>query len=220
MDVQIDKSWNNFLKEEFEKEYFQKLLSFVKEEYLSKTIFPPASKIFAAFDYCKLDDLNVVILGQDPYHGAGQANGLCFSVEDGVKNPPSLKNIFKEIDAEYGCGIPESGDLSRWAKQGVLMLNATLTVEEKKPGSHHKQGWETFTDSVIKLISDKKENVVFVLWGAYAQQKAEFIDSEKHLILSSAHPSPFSAYRGFFGNNHFKLINEHLNKLGKEEIVW
>jgi uracil-DNA glycosylase len=220
MSLQISKSWEGFLKKEFEKEYFVDLTGFIEEEYKTETVFPPKEKIFAAFAYCKLDDLKVVIIGQDPYHGKGQANGLCFSVNDGQRQPPSLKNIFKEIRTEFGGEIPISGNLSGWAKQGVLMLNATLTVREKQPGSHQKKGWETFTDSVIKLISDKKQDVVFVLWGAFAQNKKELINSEKHFVLESAHPSPFSAHRGFLGNNHFKKINEFLISKSKKEIVW
>ncbi|MEN8138808.1 MAG: uracil-DNA glycosylase [Bacteroidota bacterium] len=220
MHVKIPDSWKDLLKDELEKEYFSELIEFVENEYRTQTIFPPEEHIFSAFDYCGPDDLKVVILGQDPYHGRGQANGLCFSVSSGQKHPPSLKNIFKEIRSEYGGEIPISGDLSHWAEQGVLMLNATLTVREKQPGSHQKKGWETFTDSVIKLISDKKENVIFVLWGAFAQKKSNLIDSEKHLILESAHPSPFSVHRGFFGNNHFKKVNDYLKSIRKEEVNW
>jgi len=220
MEVKIAESWKNFLSEEFEKEYFSNLVNFIKEEYKTQTIFPPAKDVFSAFDYCDLDNLKVVIIGQDPYHGYGQANGLCFSVKEGVRVPPSLRNIFKELNAEYGNEIPLSGDLSHWAKQGVLMINATLTVREKQAGSHQKKGWETFTDAVIKLISDKKQNVVFVLWGAFAQNKSILINSSKHHVLKSAHPSPFSAHRGFLGNNHFKLINEFLKSKDKKEIVW
>jgi len=220
MQVKISDSWKELLREEFNKEYFSDLAKFVKEEYKTKTIFPPGKEIFSAFDYCDLDNLKVVIIGQDPYHGYGQANGLCFSVKEGVKIPPSLRNIFKELNAEYGNYNPQSGDLTHWAKQGVLMINATLTVVEKQPGSHQKKGWETFTDSVIKLISENKNDVVFVLWGAFAQKKSILIDSKKHHILQSAHPSPFSAHRGFLGNNHFKMINEFLVSKGKNEITW
>jgi len=220
MQIQISESWKQFLDVEFKKDYFQELLRFIENEYQTKTVFPPQSEIFSAFDYCDLDNLKVVIIGQDPYHGKGQANGLCFSVKQDVKIPPSLRNIFKELINEYPDYCPWSGDLTHWAKQGVLMINATFTVLEKQPGSHQGKGWEKFTDAVIKLISEKKENIVFVLWGAFAQKKAELIDSDKHYILQSAHPSPFSAHRGFLGNNHFRLINEYLVSKNKKEIIW
>jgi len=220
MQIQISESWKQFLDVEFKKDYFQELLRFIENEYQTKTVFPPQSEIFSAFDYCDLDNLKVVIIGQDPYHGKGQANGLCFSVKQDVKIPPSLRNIFKELINEYPDYCPWSGDLTHWAKQGVLMINATFTVLEKQPGSHQGKGWEKFTDAVIKLISEKKENIVFVLWGAFAQKKAELIDSDKHYILQSAHPSPFSAHRGFLGNNHFRLINEYLASKNKKEIIW
>ena len=220
MQIQISESWKQFLDVEFKKDYFQELLRFIENEYQTKTVFPPQSEIFSAFDYCDLDNLKVVIIGQDPYHGKGQANGLCFSVKQDVKIPPSLRNIFKELINEYPDYCPWSGDLTHWAKQGVLMINATFTVLEKQPGSHQGKGWEKFTDAVIKLISEKKENIVFVLWGAFAQKKAELIDSDKHYILQSAHPSPFSAHRGFLGNNHFRLINEYLTSKNKKEIIW
>lgn len=220
MYVKINKTWQPLLKEEFEKEYFSKLVDFVKEEYKTQKVYPPGKEIFAAFDYCTLDNLKVVIIGQDPYHGEGQAHGLCFSVKKGVKTPPSLKNIYKELHNEFACEIPIHGELTKWAEQGVLMLNATLTVREKSPGSHQGKGWETFTDSVIELISKNQDNVVFLLWGAYAQKKAQLIDASKHHILESAHPSPFSAHRGFLGNNHFAKCNEYLLSKNKNPIDW
>lgn len=220
MEVKIEEGWKDLLKDEFQKDYFVNLAEFVKSEYQENTIYPPGKHIFSAFDYCKFDELKVVILGQDPYHGPGQANGLCFSVNDGVKQPPSLKNIFKEVNADLGIDIPESGNLERWAKQGILLLNATLTVRANQAGSHQNKGWEIFTDAVIKQISDKKEGVVFILWGAYAQKKGAVIEAGKHCILKSAHPSPFSAYNGFFGNKHFSKTNEYLTKIGKAPINW
>lgn len=218
--VKIAPSWGQKLKEEFEKDYFLNLVQFVKHEYESQTIYPPGKLIFSAFDHCSFEDLKVVIIGQDPYHGPNQANGLCFSVADGIRQPPSLQNIFKEIKDDLNQPIPTSGNLERWASQGVLLLNATLTVRANTPGSHQDKGWEQFTDAVIKLISDKKENVVFLLWGAYAQKKGAIIDDKKHHVLSSAHPSPFAAYRGFFGNNHFSKTNAYLHELGVSEIEW
>ncbi|MDO4779426.1 MAG: uracil-DNA glycosylase [Bacteroides sp.] len=220
MDVRIEESWKKVLKDEFEKDYFIRLTDFVRREYAQYRVFPPAKLIFNAFNICPIDKVNVVIIGQDPYHGAGQAHGLCFSVNDGVPFPPSLVNIFKEIENDMGKHIPQSGNLERWAKQGVFLLNATLTVRENTAGSHQKQGWETFTDSVIAKISDYKDHVVFILWGAYAQSKAQMIDRNKHLILSSAHPSPLSAHRGFFGNHHFSKANEFLVSHGKKPIEW
>lgn len=220
MEVKIEDSWKKVLKEEFDKEYFIRLTEFVRKEYMQYRVFPPAKLIFNAFNICPLDNVNVVIIGQDPYHGAGQAHGLCFSVNDGVPFPPSLINIFKEIENDMGKVIPRSGNLERWAKQGVFLLNATLTVRENMAGSHQKQGWETFTDSVIAKISENKDHVVFILWGAYAQSKAQMIDRNKHLILSSAHPSPLSAHRGFFGNHHFSKANEFLVGHGKKPIDW
>ncbi|MDL5044474.1 uracil-DNA glycosylase [Oscillatoria amoena NRMC-F 0135] len=198
MEVKIAHSWKHYLRDEFEKPYFQQLAAFVKAEYQASVVYPPGKEIFNAFDACGFDQVKVVIIGQDPYHGPGQANGLCFSVRDGVRMPPSLVNIFKEIHQDLGKPMPTSGNLERWAKQGVLLLNATLTVRASTPGSHQNKGWETFTDAVIKKISDEKEHVVFLLWGAYAQKKGEVIDRHKHLVLMSAHPSPFSADRGFF----------------------
>ena len=220
MQLKVSESWKEFLDVEFKKEYFSELTKFVKAEYKNKTIFPSSNEIFSAFDYCNFSDLKVVIIGQDPYHGLGQANGLCFSVKEGVKIPPSLRNIFKELNNEYDDYNPISGDLTHWAKQGVLMINATLTVVEKQPGSHQSKGWEIFTDNIIKRISDDKENIVFVLWGAFAQKKSSLIDNNKHYILQSAHPSPFSAHRGFLGNNHFRLINEYLISNNRKEINW
>jgi len=219
-EVKIAPSWKEGLKAEFKKPYFIELIDFVRTEYRTQTVFPPGKEIFRAFDCADFDKVKVVIIGQDPYHGPGQANGLCFSVRDGVPMPPSLKNIFKEIQSDLGKPIPKSGDLERWANQGVLLLNATLTVRASSPGSHQKKGWEQFTDAVIKEISDKKNNVVFLLWGAYAQKKGEIIDRSRHLVLMSAHPSPFSADRGFFGNKHFSKTNEYLKSKGLKEIDW
>ncbi len=218
--IKIEPSWKEVLTYEFEKDYFKKLIEFVKEEYRHKKIFPPGPYIFRAFDECPFDKVEVVILGQDPYHTPGVAHGLAFSASDGQRIPPSLLNIYKEIKAEFGKEIPKSPDLSRWAKQGVLLLNATLTVEAGKAGSHQHKGWEEFTDAVIKTISDKKDNVVFLLWGAYAQKKEGLIDESKHLVLKSAHPSPFSADRGFFGNNHFIKTNQYLKLHNKKEMDW
>jgi uracil-DNA glycosylase len=220
MDVRIASSWKQRLAPEFEKPYFVQLSEFVKNEYLSETVYPPGKEIFKAFDRCEFDQVKVVIIGQDPYHGPGQANGLCFSVREGMRIPPSLVNIFKEIHADLGKPIPTSGDLERWANQGVLLLNATLTVKAGAPGSHQSKGWESFTDVVIRKISEEKESVVFLLWGAYAQKKGEVIDRKKHLVLMSAHPSPFSADRGFFGNKHFSKTNQYLKSKGLPEIDW
>ncbi len=220
MDVRIEESWKQILSQEFEKEYFEKLVAFVKQEYKTNTVYPPAKHIFSAFDYCTFNDLKVVIIGQDPYHGKGQAHGLCFSVNEGIKKPPSLQNIFKELKSDIGKEIPESGNLEHWAKQGILLLNATLTVRASSAGSHQNKGWETFTDAVIKEISDRKEGIVFILWGAYAQKKGAVISQEKHYVLKSAHPSPFSAYNGFFGNKHFSKTNEYLRKIGRKPIEW
>jgi uracil-DNA glycosylase len=220
MDVKIVPSWKDRLSEEFDKPYFKTLINFVKEEYKTQTVYPPGKEIFKAFDSCNFDDVKVVIIGQDPYHGPGQANGLCFSVHDGMRMPPSLVNIFKEIQGDLKKPIPSSGDLSRWANQGVLLLNATLTVRASTPGSHQNKGWESFTDAVIKKISEEKVHLVFLLWGAYAQKKGEIIDRNKHLVLMSAHPSPFSADRGFFGCKHFSKANEYLKSKGLKEIDW
>ena len=219
-EVKIAPSWNSRLSVEFDKPYFQNLIQFVRQEYQSQVVYPPGKEIFKAFDFCSFEDAKVVIIGQDPYHGPGQANGLCFSVHDGVRQPPSLVNIFKEIKADLGKDIPVSGNLERWAKQGVLLLNATLTVRASSPGSHQNKGWEIFTDAVIKKLSDEKENIVFLLWGAYAQKKGEVIDRSKHHVLMSAHPSPFSADRGFFGCKHFSKTNDYLRSKGLKEIDW
>lgn len=220
MSVKIDDSWAHLLADEFEKPYFQALISFVRSEYSQYRCFPPGSLIFNAFNTTPYDKVKVVLLGQDPYHEPGQAHGLCFSVNDGIPFPPSLVNIFKEIQTDIGTPVPSSGNLTRWAQQGVLLLNATLTVREHQAGSHQRRGWETFTDSVIRLLSDTRENLVFILWGGYAQSKSYLIDGRKHLVLNSAHPSPLSAYRGFFGNHHFSLTNQYLISKGIEPIKW
>jgi uracil-DNA glycosylase len=220
MDVRIAASWKSHLSPEFEKPYFLQLIEFVKTAYNEGTVYPPGKEIFKAFDSCDFEQVKVVIIGQDPYHGPGQANGLCFSVRDGVRMPPSLVNIFKEIHADLGKPMPASGDLDRWARQGVLLLNATLTVGASAPGSHQNKGWETFTDAVIQSISDQKENLVFLLWGSYAQKKGEVIDRSRHLVLMCAHPSPFSADRGFFGCKHFSKANAYLKSKGLKEIDW
>lgn len=220
MDVKIENSWKEALKNEFEKPYFAALCDFIRQEYKTSTIYPPASLIFNAFNLCPMDKIKVVIIGQDPYHEPGQAHGLCFSVNDGVKFPPSLQNIYKEIASEYNQPMPQSGNLTRWAEQGVLLLNATLTVRAHLAASHQGKGWETFTDNVIKEVNDRCQNIVFLLWGSYAQKKEAYIDKSKHCVLKAAHPSPLSAYRGFFGCNHFILANNYLRKCGKEEIVW
>ncbi|MEA4985681.1 Uracil-DNA glycosylase [bioreactor metagenome] len=220
MDVKIEKSWKEALQAEFDKPYFAALVDFVKREYATKRIFPPAPLIFNAFDQCPLDEVKVVILGQDPYHGPGQAHGLCFSVNDGVEFPPSLINIFKEIERDLHIPVPSTGNLLRWAKQGVLLLNATLTVEAHRAGSHQGKGWEVFTDAVIRVLSEKRENLVFMLWGSYAQQKGIQINHSKHLVLRSVHPSPLSAYRGFIGCGHFSEANEFLISKEKTPIQW
>ncbi len=220
MDVRIEKSWKEVLSKEFAKPYFQSLIDFVKNEYRSQKVFPPGSMIFNAFDRCSFDNVKVVIVGQDPYHGDHQANGLCFSVNDGIKFPPSLQNIFKELQEDLGIIPPKSGNLERWADQGVLLLNATLTVRARTAGSHQNKGWEEFTDAVLKEVSDKKDGVVFILWGAYAQRKGEFLDRSKHLVLKSAHPSPFSAHSGFFGCKHFSQTNHYLDAKGLRTIEW
>ncbi len=220
MDVKIEESWKSKLKDEFEKEYFLKLTEFVKEEYRNNTVYPPASLIFNAFNLCPFPEVKAVIIGQDPYHGPGQAHGLCFSVRDGVDFPPSLINIFKEIELDLGIKRPASGNLERWARQGILLLNATLTVRAHLAGSHQRKGWEEFTDSVIRVINNEKKNIVFFLWGAYAQKKGETIDRSAHLVLESVHPSPLSASRGFFGNGHFSKCNSYLTENGIEQIDW
>ena len=220
MEVKIEETWKEVLKEEFEKDYFVNLTSFVRQEYKGKTIYPKASNIFNAFNLCPFDKIKVVILGQDPYHEPNQAHGLCFSVLDPTPAPPSLKNIFKEINLDLGITPLESGDLTRWASQGVLLLNATLTVEAHKAGSHQGKGWEEFTDRVIFNLANRKSGLVFLLWGSYAQKKGEFIDQTKHLVLKSVHPSPLSAHRGFFGNHHFSQANNYLIAQGKLPIDW
>lgn len=221
MDVQIHPSWHEKLKGEFEKPYFAELAAFVKKEYIEETVYPQPKAIFRAFDLTPFEEVKVVILGQDPYHGRGQANGLSFAVNEGVRLPPSLQNIFKEIEAEFEKPLSNgSGDLSRWATQGVLLLNATLTVRAALPGSHQHKGWEEFTGAAVRALSMEREGLVFMLWGNYAKQKGVHIDRSKHLVLESAHPSPFSAYAGFFGNNHFLQANEYLRAKGKKEIEW
>ena len=221
MDVKIEPSWKKVLESEFNQEYFLKLTQFVKSEYLTSTVYPPAKSHFRAFELTPFDQVKVVILGQDPYHWPGQANGLCFAVNRGVRLPPSMQNIYKEIKTDLGHPPKyPSGDLEGWAKQGVLLLNATLTVSEKSPGSHQKKGWEEFTDTVIKVLSEQKEHLVFILWGAYAQKKGAIIDAEKHLVIKSAHPSPFSAYNGFFGSQPFSKCNNYLSLFGEESIDW
>lgn len=216
----LPNDWLNELKDEFRQDYFANLKDFLISEQTSHICYPPNKKIFAAFNYTPFNDVKVVIIGQDPYHGPGQANGLCFSVNDGIKHPPSLKNIFKELESDLGIQIPKSGDLSAWAKQGVLMLNATLTVRHKTPGSHQKKGWETFTDAVINKLNAHRENLVFLLWGNYAKQKASIVDRNKHKVLDAAHPSPFSAHNGFFGCKHFSKTNAYLKSRGILEINW
>ncbi|MDD6020999.1 MAG: uracil-DNA glycosylase [bacterium] len=220
MEIRIEESWKRELAEEWEKDYFVRLTQFVREEYATKQIFPPGRQIFAAFNSTPFHDVKVVILGQDPYHDVGQANGLCFSVNDGIQFPPSLRNIFKEIESDIGTPVPQSGDLSRWAKQGVLLLNATLTVEAHRAGSHQRHGWEQFTDSVIAHLAEHRDNLVFILWGSYAIGKGAFIDRNRHLVLTSVHPSPLSAHRGFFGNHHFSRTNQYLIEHGKTPIEW
>ncbi|ATA72689.1 MULTISPECIES: uracil-DNA glycosylase [Capnocytophaga] len=221
MEVNIHSSWKPYLISEFQQDYFQKLVSFIKHEYTQGVCYPRGQQIFAAFDYCPFENVKVVIIGQDPYHGVNQANGLCFSVQDGVDHPPSLINIFKELQRDLGVPYPSSGNLERWAKQGVLLLNATLTVRANQAGSHQNQGWETFTDAVIRLVSEQKQQVVFMLWGGYAKKKASLIDASKHYILTSGHPSPLSANRGYwFGNKHFSRANQYLVSVGKGEIQW
>jgi uracil-DNA glycosylase len=221
MNVQIHKSWKPLLQDEFDKPYFKELSTFVKEDYRQQQCFPPGNKIFNAFANCHFNDLKVVIIGQDPYHNFNQANGLCFSVSDDVTHPPSLINIFKELEQDLGIAYPKSGNLECWAKQGVFLLNATLTVRAHTAGSHQKKGWETFTDAVIKRISDKKEKVVFLLWGGFAKKKAKLIDNTKHHILTSGHPSPLSANRGYwFGNKHFSKTNFLLEQDGLKAVLW
>lgn len=221
MDVTIHQSWKPLLQEEFDKPYFESLAAFVKDEYQKGECFPPGNKIFSAFDRCPLDKLKIVIIGQDPYHGFGQANGLCFSVNDGIQHPPSLINIFKEIEQDLNTPYPVSGNLERWAEQGILLLNATLTVRAHQAGSHQNKGWEQFTDRVIELIGLHKERVVFMLWGGFAKRKAKLIDTNRHAVLESGHPSPLSANKGhWFGNRHFSKANYLLGQAGLKAIVW
>jgi uracil-DNA glycosylase len=220
MDVKIEESWKKRLTDEFEEPYFVELTEFVRNEYATKQIFPPGKLIFHAFDQSPFDRTKVVILGQDPYHGPGQAHGLCFSVPDGIELPPSLQNIFREISQDLGKPASTSGNLDRWASQGVLLLNATLTVQANRAGSHQNHGWEKFTDRVIRLLAEERENLVFMLWGSFAQKKGEFIDRNRHLVLTSPHPSPLSSYRGFFGNKHFSRTNQYLEMHGISPIKW
>lgn len=220
MDVKIDDSWKSVLAAEFEKPYFQQLADFVRQEYQTQVVYPEGKNIFNAFNLCPLGNVKVVLLGQDPYHEPMQAHGLCFSVQDGVAFPPSLKNIFKEIESDLGIPVPQSGNLERWARQGVFLLNSVLTVRAHEAASHQNKGWELFTDSVIKAISDNCDSVVFMLWGGFARSKAKLIDKQKHLILETAHPSPLSVYRGFWGCKHFSKANEFLIAKGKEAIQW
>jgi uracil-DNA glycosylase len=220
MDVKIEESWRKHIGAEFDKQYFIDLTSFVRQEYSQTMCYPPAKFIFNAFNLCPFDQVKVVIIGQDPYHEPGQAHGLCFSVNDGIQFPPSLVNIFKEIENDCGTPVPQSGNLTRWAEQGVLLLNATLTVRAHQAGSHQRRGWEEFTDAAIKALSADREHLVFILWGSYAQGKASYIDQSKHLVLMSAHPSPLSAYRGFFGNRHFSRANDYLLQNGETPIQW
>lgn len=220
MNVKIEPTWQTVLQPEFDKDYFIRLTDFVKNEYKTRRIFPPGSLIFNAFNLCPYDKVKVVILGQDPYPNEGQAHGLCFSVNENVEFPPSLMKYFKEIQAEFGKPIPKNGNLTRWAEQGVLLLNAILTVQAHLPTSHQGKGWEIFTDAVIRKLATEKEHLVFMLWGNYAQQKGAFIDPNRHLILKSSHPSPLSANRGFFGNQHFILANQYLKAHGEKEIDW
>ncbi len=221
MNVNIHPSWKKKLSNEFEKAYFKSLTDFVKQEYRQNTCYPPGNQVFSAFDLCPFDQLKVVIIGQDPYHGHGQANGLCFSVADGISHPPSLINIFKELESDLNIPYPKSGNLERWAAQGVLLLNATLTVRAHQAGSHQNKGWEVFTDEVIRVISQDNENVVFLLWGGFAKKKVKLIDTQKHIVLTSGHPSPLSANRGYwFGNKHFSRANIELKARDIEEIKW
>nr|WP_288935680.1 uracil-DNA glycosylase [uncultured Allomuricauda sp.] len=221
MEVNIEPSWKTQLNDEFEKPYFQELTSFVKQEYQQNTCYPKGKDIFSAFDHCPFQEIKVVIIGQDPYHGPNQANGLCFSVKDGIPHPPSLVNIFKEIKVDMGKTYPESGNLEHWADQGILLLNATLTVRAHQAGSHQKKGWEQFTDEVIMTVSKELEGVVFLLWGGFAKKKSTLIDKSKHHILTSGHPSPLSANRGlWFGNQHFSKTNKLLEQMGKAPIDW
>ncbi len=220
MDVRIESSWKQVLQPEFDKPYFRLLTDFVRQEYQSKQCFPPAKLIFNAFDSCPFDRVRVVIIGQDPYHDVGQAQGLCFSVPTGIPIPPSLQNIYKELQHDVGITYPMSGDLHRWAEQGVLLLNATLTVVAHHPGSHQNKGWEELTDAAIQALNEQREHLVFMLWGSYAKRKGQIINSRKHLVLTAPHPSPLSAYSGFFGCGHFSKANEYLVRHGQQPINW
>lgn len=219
-DVRLHPSWKKVLAEEFNKPYFESLITFVKTEYHSTKVYPPGGKIFSALDHTPFEDVKVVILGQDPYHGPGQANGLCFSVSDGIGIPPSLRNIYAEIESDLGIPAPRSGNLERWADQGVLLLNATLTVRAHQAGSHQNKGWEVFTDAVVEKLSQERENLVFMLWGSYAQKKGKVIDRDRHCVLTAPHPSPLSAHRGFLGCQHFSGANKYLSEKGIQEIEW
>lgn len=220
MNVRIDESWRQVLQPEFDKPYFELLADFVRHAYATHTCFPPAGQIFRAFDLCPFDKVRVVIIGQDPYHDVNQAHGLCFSVQDGVPVPPSLVNIYKELNRDLGKPIPSSGNLTHWAEQGVLLLNATLTVEAHKAGSHQGKGWEELTDAAILALNNHRSNIVFMLWGSYAQRKGQFIDRRRHLVLTTVHPSPLSAYRGFIGCGHFSQANNYLQQHGQAPIAW
>lgn len=220
MNVKIEQSWKEQLASEFDKEYFKSLTDFIRQEYRSTTVYPPGSYIFNAFEHCPFDKVKVVILGQDPYHEPGQAHGLSFSVQDGIPYPPSLVNIFKELESDLGKPMPSSGNLLRWADQGVLLLNATLTVRAHLAGSHQNRGWETFTDAVIHKLADNRSHLVYILWGSYAQKKGAFIDASHNLVIKSAHPSPLAAYRGFFGSKPFSKANDYLIATGQEPIDW
>jgi uracil-DNA glycosylase len=220
MNVKIEESWKQHIGAEFDKQYFIDLTNYVRQEYMHYTCYPPGNMIFNAFNLCPFDKVKVVIIGQDPYHEPGQAQGLCFSVNDGVQFPPSLVNIFTEIKNDVGTPVPQSGSLIRWAEQGVLLLNATLTVRAHQAGSHQRRGWEEFTDAAIKALNADRDHLVFILWGSYAQGKAAYIDASRHLVLKSAHPSPLSAYRGFFGNRHFSQANAYLTAHGLEPVKW
>ena len=220
MEVKISADWQELLQPEFDKPYFEELTRFVRAEYGSTTVFPAGKNIFRAFDKCPVESLKVVIIGQDPYHGVGQANGLCFSVNDGVPFPPSLQNIFKEIKSDLGVDVPQSGNLDRWAEQGVLLLNAVLTVRAHEAASHAGRGWEQFTDAVVRIINERKQGVVYMLWGSYAQRKGQVVDPKNNLVLKSVHPSPLSVYRGFLGCKHFSQANTYLQSIGKSPIIW
>ena len=220
MNVRIDDSWREVLQPEFDKPYFELLTNFVRQAYRTTQCFPPAGQIFRAFDLCPFEQVRVVIIGQDPYHDVNQAHGLCFSVQDGVRIPPSLENIYKELHRDLGKPIPTSGNLTHWAEQGVLLLNATLTVEAHHAGSHQGKGWEELTDAAIQALNDRRSNIVFMLWGSYAQRKGQFIDRRRHLVLTAVHPSPLSAYRGFIGCGHFSQANTYLQQHGQTPINW